>query len=68
MSSKINGFEQLKSELARQRAVTPPKVKGSHLAFIPLILAIVAYFSSVASHQRVVVIGSGVAALRLQGW
>lgn len=68
VSSKINDFQQLKGELARQCAVTPPEVTSSHLAFIPLVSAIVAYFFLFISHQRVVIIGSAVAALLLQGW
>jgi hypothetical protein len=68
VSSKINEFQQLKSELARQCPVTPPKVKGSHLTLIPLVLAIVAYVFLFTSHGRVVVIGAGAAALLLQGW
>jgi branched-subunit amino acid transport protein len=67
VSSKINGFQQLKNELAGARAVTPLKVKVSPLSFLPLVLAIVAYFFLFMSHKRVVVIGAGVAALLLQG-
>src|SRR5271169_1284651 len=54
VSSKINDFQQLKNELAGQRAVTPLKVKGSHLTFIPFVSAIVAYFFLFISHKRVV--------------
>jgi hypothetical protein len=65
--SEIIGFENLKREISANRAISPLKVKLSPWLFLPSASLFLACTILFVSHSRAVVLGTGGAALLIQG-
>ncbi|MGO9640972.1 MAG: hypothetical protein ACLP1Y_06695 [Candidatus Acidiferrales bacterium] len=65
---EINDFDALKQELTAHGTIVPLKVRISILSLLPIVLGVLLYVLFFTSHERGVVVFSGVAVLLFQGF
>jgi hypothetical protein len=64
---EIVGFENLKREILENRALLPLKIELSPWLFLPSAMFVLACLSLFTSHDRMVIVAAGSAAILLQG-